>query len=132
MLHLDRALQSNLIFSKSTHETLMSWRLTRPRPCRYPGAEVGWSCTVCFARARAMLQPQHCCAALLQPAGYLDGSEPGDYGFDPLRSVRCSPWHPPCTFGGIPAVLTVCCRSRLGANKERFSWFREAELTNGR
>lgn len=40
-----------------------------------------------------------------EPAGHLDGSEPGDYGFDPLR---------------------------LGANKERYSWFREAELTNGR
>ena len=28
--------------------------------------------------------------------------------------------------------FSVSCHCRLGANKERYSWFREAELTNGR
>eukprot|EP01025_Chloroclados_australasicus_P019991 TRINITY_DN209_c0_g1_i1.p2 TRINITY_DN209_c0_g1~~TRINITY_DN209_c0_g1_i1.p2 ORF type:complete len:286 (+),score=55.80 TRINITY_DN209_c0_g1_i1:101-859(+) len=39
------------------------------------------------------------------PPSYLDGTMPGDYGFDPLR---------------------------LGANEDLLPWYKEAELTNGR
>lgn len=73
----------------------LATRATAPRPARASAVSVN-------AYAREFDGKWYPGA---EPPSYLDGSMPGDFGFDPLR---------------------------IGANEKNLPWFQEAELMNGR